>query len=148
MAYITFTDSTGAATLRNGMPAPADRFAAWTPLPEPIGDTAVLAGSGETVMFRRRLQQGATFELRKITAREVSGVRPLAIAARLRAHLMAGGRCTVYCEDLDAHVYECGMAPGQIPQLRQSNATPVEFTLSLGLINLGDTAMMECYYAA
>ena len=41
MAKIMFTDAIGAATLKNNMPVPGDRFANWVPDSSPVGQTAV-----------------------------------------------------------------------------------------------------------
>jgi hypothetical protein len=63
VAYLGFTDPLGAATLRSGYPAPADRFANWVPTTRPYGDSATKLSDGGIVMFRHRLDYGASFDL-------------------------------------------------------------------------------------
>lgn len=63
MAKIDFTDTVGAATLRNRFPAPANRFSNWTPITRPVGDSVSKLSDGGRVMFRHRTDYGAAFDL-------------------------------------------------------------------------------------
>lgn len=78
-----------------------------------------------------------------------TGVSMSEIADRLRFHLMNGGTCTVYTNDLDASSYAtCGLKPGTVPQLALTDRRTMEFTLSLHLINLaGSPTRMIAVYA-
>lgn len=146
MAYITFTDGTGAATLDNGLRlvggGVGSRFSGWVPTTIPVGATATALGTGARTMFRFRTDYGATFELRNIP------VASVAIADRLRAHLLQGGTCAVYTEDAAARTYAtCGLAPEATPELSQSDGGLFLYTLSLALINLATPAVaMRCEY--
>lgn len=148
MAYITFTDTFGAARLDNGKPGAASRFANWVPMPNPVGDAVELEGTGATVMFQLRDDFGATFEVRKIPSETVSGVSMADVAGRLRRHLMLGGTCAVYTEDASSSTYAtCGLAPGTTPQLTMTDARTIEYTLALALINLAvSPVQMVCHY--
>lgn len=148
MAEITFTDAIGAATLRNAYGAPADRFANWTPITRPVGDSAVAQGTGARSMFRFRDDYMASFELRGISSHATSGVAPIDVADRLIYHLLNGGTCSVATEDADANTYAtCGLAPGADPQLQLADPQNLEYTLTLTLINLAAVpARMVCRY--
>lgn len=146
---ITFTDSIGAATLTNGHPFPANRFADWTPRTRPIGESAVAQGTGATTLFVFRTDFGVTLELRHISSVKVAGVAAADIADRLIVHLLKGGTCSVETGDVDANTYAtCGLMPGTTPELRLEDTTMLEFALSLSLINLaGSPVRMLCRYA-
>lgn len=143
---IAFTDGIGAATLKNAKPTPADRFASWTLLTKPIGDTATRQADGVLTMFVLRTDYGASFELQKIPVRLVGGVRMVDVAARLVAWLLQGGACTVTTGDADANVYTCGLMPGTTPSLAFADKKNLEYTLSVSLINRAAAAMV-CHYA-
>jgi hypothetical protein len=148
VAYITFTDDIGAATLNNGKPAGANRFSNWVPNSVPVGDAAERDSDGALIMMQIRDDWGATFELRGIRAAVVAGVSMLDVADRLRRHLRRGGQCAVHCEDAADHVYAtCGLAPGTTPTLAQTDRRTLEHALSLALINLaGAPTQMICHY--
>lgn len=145
---VTFTDSVGAATLRNGKPVPADRFANWTENSLPVGDSAHRLSDGVLTMFRERDDFAASFELRMIPVAAVAGVRLVEVAARLRYHLLNGGSCTVNTGDTASSSYTCGLMPGSTPSLTLSNPAVLEYTLSLALVNIaGSPVRMICRYA-
>lgn len=145
---ITFTDTVGAATLRNGKTSPADRFAGWTEMGSPVGDSAHRLSDAVLTMFRERDDFGASFELRMIPVAAVSGVRLVEVAARLKYHLLNGGSCTVNTGDTASSSYTCGLYPGSSPSLTQSNPALLEYTLSLQVVNIaGSPVRMICRYA-
>jgi hypothetical protein len=148
VAQIQFTDSVGAATLRNGHPAPGDRFAGWTPVHNPIADAVVALGTRATHSFRFATEYGALFRLEHLPMRQTSGVYYVEIAARLVAHLVDGGTCSVQPEDGSGTVYAtCGLLPGTRPELAMSDRGPLLYTLSLAVVNLAG-APMVCRYAS
>ena len=146
--YIVFDDGAGDTICRNAKTAPADRASNWVPANyRPIGDAAHMLADEARVVFAVRMQHGASFELRGIPmGDEVDG--PLDVAERLIAHLLNGGTCKLYLEDVLAASYlNCGIDPEVEPSLVQSDRTMLEYTLSLGLINLAGSPM-TCHYRA
>lgn len=145
---ITFTDTVGAASLTNGKTSPGDRFANWVPLTRPVGATSVRQSDGAITMFLLRTDYGASFELRNIPIAAVSAVRNVEVADRLIAHLLKGGQCVVNTGDSGSASYStCGLYPGTTPTLAQQSSGPLEYTLTLALINLaGSPAQMLCRY--
>lgn len=146
---ITFTDTVGAATLKNGKTSPADRFANWVPMSRDVGDSAPRMSDGAITMFVYRTDYGASFELRNIPIAAVGGVRLVEVADRLIRHLLRGGQCAVNTGDSASSAYAtCGLMPGTTPSLSQSNPKLLEYSLSLSLINLaGSPVAMVCRYA-
>ena len=145
---ITFTDGTGAATLKNGKTSPADRFANWTQINRPVGAVSHRQSDGARSMFQLRTDYGATFELRMIPIAAVAGVRLVEVAARLAAHLQSGGTCTVNTGDSGSNSYTtCGLMPGTERLLAMADPRLLEYTLTLSLINLaGSPSAMVCRY--
>lgn len=145
---ITFVDSIGAATLKNGKPTPADRFANWNEDPRPIGESAVRQSDGATMLFLFRRDYGASFELRHIPIAAVGGVRLVEIANRLKMHLLEGGTCAVNTGDTSSSSYAtCGLMPGTTPAVVQADPALLEYTFSASLINLaGSPVAMACRY--
>src|SRR4051794_17818472 len=118
MASISFTDAFGSATLTNGKPSPADRFANWTPKSVPFGDAANRQSDGALTRLKLRDDYGATFDLTMIPVATSGGNRLADIADRLCYHLQNGGTCTVTTGDVDANAYAtCGLMPGTTPTL-------------------------------
>lgn len=149
MAQIRWTDAViGAAILRNHAPAPADRFANWTPSSDPIGEAANAQADGARYMATWRDDHAASFELRGIPVRKVLGVSPLDLAVRLRLHLLKGGQCAIDTEDAEDTTYEtCGLAPGTVPTITLADPQLLEYTLSLAVIDLAAVpSIMSCYY--
>jgi hypothetical protein len=146
MAYITFTDSVGAAQLDNGLRLVAggvgSRFANWVPRVTPIGSAETLLATGALHMFRFRTDNTASFTIEHIP------VASLDIAVRLIAHLLQGGTCAVYTEDSASRSYlTCGLAPGSEPQLSMEDRADLWYRLDLTLLNLASpSAIMLCTY--
>jgi hypothetical protein len=145
---ITFTDTVGAATLKNGKSVPADRFASWTPISRPFGDSAHRLSDAVLTMFRERDDFGASFELRHIPVAAVGGIRLVEIAERFIYHLLNGGACAINTGDASASAYPtCGLMPGTTPTLSLSNPATLEYTLSVAVINIaGSPVRMVCRY--
>lgn len=80
MAVITFNDG-AAATLRNVYPAPGDRFANWTPITRPFGDSVPRLSDAALTMFRQRTDYGASFDLPGLSVRNAAPPRLLSISA-------------------------------------------------------------------
>lgn len=147
MASISFND--GAAwVLTNGKPAPADRFANWTEMPNPFGDDARRQADGRLTKIRLRDDFGASFELRQIPVKLNGGQRLVDIAGRLIYHLKNGGLCSVATGDVDANVYaNCQLMDGTTPNLTLADKANLEYTLSLALVNVDAVpARMVCHY--
>lgn len=150
MAYIVFDDGDGDRTLRSSLPAPADRLSNWIPANyRPKGDGAhTLASERRYVFEPLGKEHGASFELRGIAMGAVVG-GPLDIANRLVAHLLNGGTCEVHLEDTpDASYDNCCLKPETTPTLTQTDATHLEYTLALAVINLDGDPMTAHYGAA
>lgn len=148
-ASITFTDGTGAATLMNDYPAPADRFSGWTPMTRPVGDAVTRLGDGALVMFVERTDYGASFSLEGIPVKASSGGTNLvAVADRLVAWLLQGGTCSVTTNDSLGSTYAtCGLWPGSTPTLQLSDKRNLLYTLSLQLVNrAGSPVRMDAVY--
>lgn len=145
---ITFTDTVGAATLKNGKAAPGDRFSNWVPMSRPVGDVAYRLSDGALTRVLLRTDYGASFELRSIPVATVGGVRLVEIADRLILHLLKGGTCAVNTGDASSSSYAtCGLMPGSSPSLTQTRADLLEHSLSLSLINLAVSPVaMVCRY--
>lgn len=145
---ITFLDSVGAATLKNGKVSPADRFTGWTPMTRNVGDTCFRLSDEALSMFRTSTRYGASFELHMIPMAAVAGVRLVEVADRLIAHLTSGGQCAVNTGDVSTSAYPtCGLMPGTTPSLTLTDPRNMEYTLSLALINLaGSPVQMVCRY--
>lgn len=147
-AQISFTDAIGAAVLHNRRPAPAGRFANWTPSSAPVGPTATRQSDGALHVFRFRDDFGASFELRGIPIERVAGVSMVDVADRLIYHLRNGGTCQVETGDVLGSTYAtCGLAPGSSPSLALADPRVLEYTLALSLINRAAVPVrMVCYY--
>jgi hypothetical protein len=150
MAQITFTDAVGAATLTNNFADPASRFANWTPMTRPFGDSVSRLSDGAITMFITRRDYGASFDLVGIPVKAQSGGTNLvAVADRLIAWLLSGGQCNVATGDsLGSDYPTCGLWPGTTPTLRMTNPKTLEYTLSLQVINLAVSPVrLDCVYA-
>jgi hypothetical protein len=127
---ISFTDGTGAATLTNGKPTPADRFDAWTPFYFPNLEAAHELGSKRRHTFVFGTIYGVRFQLSKIpnSSQET--------ALRLIEHLLKGGTCSVATGDSSSRTYAtCTLADGEEPTLELTDRQMLEYTLSLALVN-------------
>jgi hypothetical protein len=137
---IAFTDGTGAATLTNGLTAPADRFGNWTPDIALIGPSEVATGTGVTSMWAFRTDYVVSFELDKLPA------STQAVALRLKAHLLGGGTCTVTTGDTGGNTYTCRLRPGTSPTITFSDRKRLRYTLALELKNTS-AAPLLCEYS-
>jgi hypothetical protein len=129
MASIAWTDSTGSATLTNGMPIPADRFGGWTPRDESIGPASIQLSTGRIYGAKYRRDGLVDFELRTIPGTELPKM------LRLKLHLMKGGLIEV-----DAAQHELGerwafatLAPGTEPEVSFADSETREYTFGVTL---------------
>lgn len=136
---LVFTDGTGAATLRNGLPAPADRFSNWTPDVDPVGDREAALGTGITSHWSYRDDYLATFDLEYLPASS----HPEAL--RLKRHLETGGTVTVNTGDVANRSYTCRIAPGARVAIEFASRSPIHYTLRLHLKNTA-AAPLLCIY--
>lgn len=139
MASIAFTDATGAATLTNGAPAPLDRFSGWTPDLDDIGPTDAALGTGLTFHWSHRVDYLASLELPLLQ------VSTLAVALRLKRHLLTGGACTVTTGDSASNVYTCRLAPGSVPEIEYRDRQLVEYAFKVKLKNAAQAPLI-CLY--
>lgn len=137
---ITWTDATGAATLTNGKPVPADRFSGWTPdVPLVKAESRALA-TGQPYPFLFRTDNVASFALAQIPNTKQD------LAIRLIAHLGGGGVVTVNTGDVALRSYtSCYLAAGAVPRLALTDPRTLEYTLSLTLLNTAGAPML-CVY--
>lgn len=143
-ATITFTDTTGAATLQSPVPSPGDRFGNWTLDVDDVGPRAHELGSGIAHQFVFRTDYVARFEVRYLTAGQ------LAVAHRLKRHLTGGdnatgGSCVVNTDDAANRSYTCRLREGTTPSLQLTDTKLMEWTLTLDLKNTAAAAMV-CDY--
>ena len=144
MASITFTDSTGTATLDNGLTANAggvgSRFASWVPFTRRIGETATALGTGARYAFTFRIDYGASFEIRDLPN------TTQVVALRLIRHLEGGGVVTVTTADAAARTYtNAGLDPQGAVSLAFQDPQFLTYSLSVALINLSGADML-CQY--
>lgn len=146
MGRIRFTDSTGPATLDNGLATIAGgvaaRFRGWTPFVVPIGPVRTALGTGARYQFAFRTDYGARFRLEEIPTTS------LPAALRLQAHLLGGGTVAVETDDSEGRTYEtCGLAPDTEPMLEFVDAVNQLYAFSVSLINLAASPeAMLCEY--
>lgn len=137
-AGITFNDGS-AATLTNGKPAPADRFAGWRPWPVVVGPRHTTLATGALHVYRHRTDSIASLALRRIPQASLD------IVWRLMAHLDAAGVVTVTTNDAGARVYtNCCLAPDARAELAGPDKFQ-EYELRLTLLNLDGTALLAVY---
>lgn len=145
---IVFTDDTGAATLTNSKPFPANRFDDWTPIPVVNGALVHRQSDMTPTRFKTSVVRGVSFSLSKIPQRTSSAVRLVGIAERLMEHLQNGGSVTVNTGDTSTSSYSgLYLAPGTVPSLVLSDSNQLEYTLTLALFSPAGTRL-TCYYDA
>lgn len=144
---ITFTDGVGAATLQSDYPIPACRFQGWTPKSNPQGQATTAQEDSARAMNRTSWRYGVAFSMHGLGMGAAAG-SALDIADRLVGHLLAGGTCAVYTEDVLGTSYAtCGLMPGTTPDITLSDDRHLDYSLSLSLINLADVPVpMVAYY--
>lgn len=147
MAYITFTDGTGAAQLDNGLRSVAggvgSRFRNWSPDQRPVGASRTALGTGQRVMFPFRTDYTAKFELPEIPQTTMD------IMLRLKSWLENGNTCAVYTEDTSSRSYAtCGLVEGGQISLKRTSDQDLVWTISLDVVNLaGSPGQMLCVYS-
>jgi hypothetical protein len=139
MASIAFTDGTGAATLTNGKPVPADRFRNWTPDTDTTGPKEEGSGTGDLFVWSFRDNYLVTFDLECIPASSITTLM------RLKRWLIGGGAITVNTGDAASRSYTCKMPKGQPPQITYDPEFK-EYTLKLTLRNTA-AADLVCEYS-
>jgi hypothetical protein len=138
MASISFNDGSS-ATLENGAPEPFDRFSGWTPDIDAVGPTDAALGTGSTFHWAFRNDYLASLELPLLKA------STLAVALRLKRHLLNGGTCTVTTGDSSSNVYTCRLAPGSVPEIDYVDRQLVEYTFKARLKNVAASPLI-CLY--
>lgn len=144
---VVFNDGS-VRTLQSDHPDPASRFRnVFGGETEPIGDTANALADESNYMFRTSTRYGCRFEIHGLF-QGASTSSAYAIAQKLRAHLIGGGRCQVIPEDaLSSNYATCGLMPGTKPEIFLINAKTLEYGIRLALINLGAATDMVIHYA-
>jgi hypothetical protein len=136
---ITFTDLTGAATLINGKPNPADRFRAWTPNRVAAGERVGALGTGAISEFVFREDYVASFALPLIP------VASLATLLRFKRWAEAGGAFVVNTGDASSNSYTCSLQPDTEVTIEREDPAFTEYTLRLVARN-ASAAVMPCLY--
>lgn len=137
---IAFTDGIGAATLTNGKPAPADRFASWTPDQDSVGPRDAALGTGTTFHWSHRVDYLASFMLEHIPNTSFATV------LRLKAWLEAGNTATVNTGDQFSNSYTVRLAPGTRLELEMmGDRRLLEYSLKLTVKNTA-AAPLLCVY--
>jgi hypothetical protein len=115
----------------NGRPTPLDRFGGWTPMSNPVGPAQTAVGTGRRYTFPFRTDHTVSFEIRNIPNTLVWQ------AVKLQEHLLRGGLVSINTGDSLNSVYtQCCLAPDTVPQITQSDARELEYTMSLTLLNV------------
>lgn len=146
-ARIVFTDATGTATLSSDYPIDvACRFRNWRPDTVPQGHSVHALADEALYMFRTSTRYGAHFEIHGLLQGTSASASMVNIANRLKAHLLNGGACQVITQDANSASYAaCGIYPGSVPEIVQTNARALEYAMRLSLINRA-AADMICNY--
>jgi hypothetical protein len=136
-ATITFTDTVAFATLT----ALGDRLNNWTPQSAPVQDMARRLGSGAIDVFTFRAAPRVSFALLFENAQ-------MAVAERLRYHLLSGGVCTVNTGDTSDRSYDdMALAPDTEPTLTRVDRESLDYEFSVGLEYVGTSlSSMVCLY--
>jgi hypothetical protein len=121
---VTWTDGAGAAELACITPALNN----WTPDVNEVGESTDTVTSPAIHFFSYRQDQLIAFDIANIASALVG------LALRLKSHLTTGGSCLVHTRDADGTVYTALVAPGTVPQFALSDATEMEYTLSLVVV--------------
>lgn len=140
MAYIEWDDADGTGVLTPHYPAgPARRFKDFTPDVQLIGPVRYGLGSAQRFPFVFREDQ--------IASLAIPGLLPNqhALFLRFKTWALKGGTFFVYCEDADAHVYECRLAEDSMPEMRLTDAALLEYTVTVTIKNLSDAPLL-CDY--
>lgn len=141
MASITFTDSTGAATLTNGRSGPGSRFSNWVPTVRRVADRRFALGTGIAYEYLFREDFAATFAIEGIPAAD------LEVVARFTRYAQQGNTFTVNTTDNANRVYTCRMAEDATFDLSMSDATFLEYTLTVSVYNASSPKVfMRCEY--
>jgi hypothetical protein len=144
MAHVAFTDATGAATLSNGRPAPADRFADWQPLWQQIGPRRVAGATGDTYGFPLRTDHGARFRIPDLPAASLD------VAVRLKAYLEGtdAPRVSVVTGDAAARTYStCTLWPGSTVEISLADPAEQLYDVVLSVLDRQSSpGVMRCVY--
>jgi hypothetical protein len=142
MGYVTWTDADGFATLSNLKPhKAARRLRGWLPGVDRISDTKTALGTGIFYEFLYRQDYTASFTLDAIP------VTQTALILRFLNFIMQGCAFTLYTEDAQDRVYSVRMRPTTKPSLEQSDATLLEYALTLEVISAtGPQEPLLCHY--
>lgn len=128
MASISWTDSTGAGTLGNDKPAPADGLMGWTPRDESIGPVSVAPATGRIHGAKYRRDGLVDFQIAAIPGSE------LPLMLRLKLHLMKGGSVTLDSDNELAERWATAtLAPNTKPSVEFSDNVCLEYTFSVTL---------------
>lgn len=146
-ARIVFTDSIGTATLSSDYPIDAAcRFRNWRPDTVPQGHSVHGLADETLYMFRTSTRYGAHFEVHGLLQGTNATTSMVNIFNRLKAHLLNGGACQVITQDANSASYAaCGIYPGTVPELVQTNARALEYAARFSLINRAAVDMV-CNY--
>lgn len=147
---VTFTFEGVAYQLQSDFPDPASRFRNWMPDRLPIGDAVHVQANEQMYRFRTSWRYGAHFEIPGLGMNILASASALTIAQKLKAHLLDGGTCSVYTEDLAGSTYAtCGLWPNSTPELALTDRRTMEYVLRLSLINLASSPVeMNAFYHA
>lgn len=145
-ARVVFNDGSS-RTLQSDFPIDiACRFRNWRPDTTPQGATAIALADETIYMFRTSIRYGCHFEIHGLLMGTNASTSSLNIANKLKAHLLGGGACQVITEDANGASYaSCGLMPGTVPEIFQTNARALEYALRLAVINRS-AAEMVCNY--
>jgi hypothetical protein len=137
---ITWTDGSGAASLTNGKPVPADRFTNWTPGQAAVKADVESLATGQPYPWVFRTDSLVTFSLDKIPNTSQATV------LRLIRWLESGGVVTVNTGDLASRTYaNCYLPKGARPSYTMTDRQFLEYTLTLTLVNVAAADMLAIY---
>jgi hypothetical protein len=129
MATITFTDSAGAVTISNQVAAPGNRLSSWTPTVNKVADRRFALGTGVAFEYVFREDFLASFTLDGLPATELEKV------SRLVRHAQAGNTFVINTMDNAARSYTVRMAEGSDITVTMTNATFLDYSVSMTVAN-------------
>lgn len=135
MPYITWTDSSGVARLDQlGL-----TFTGWTPDVALVGPRETALATGAEYLYELRQDEIARFRFTDMAPTQ------LALALRVKRHLLRGGQVTVYTEDLSDATYDCTLAPGTTPTIEQEDGRLLTYALELALRSVDGSPLLAVY---
>lgn len=137
---VGWTDGTGAATLGNSKPAPADRFTAWNPESGAVGPRVHALADGAPYVYAFRTDYLVSFQIVGIPNDDMAKM------LRLQRWLYAGGSVTLTTGDASSRTYTATLGVGGGVTIERTDATHLEYTMTFTKLRNASAADMLCLY--